>query len=161
MSPPPPLPRPAQRLHATITCQVKEKEIFFSLRKISHYNSLNSNHLLPYAWDVWEARRWDHRMVENRSCQPQRPLEPRPQESSRRSPRQQPRWTAAKPQSPDRWWRRYPPQQPQPPGWQWRPRQQRHLCWNKKEKLIQVQLFKNTDLSRFSPTPKNIIPQKY
>ena len=26
----------------------------------------------------------------------------------------------------------------------------------KKEKLIQVQLFKNTDLSRFSPTPKNL-----
>jgi hypothetical protein len=29
----------------------------------------------------------------------------------------------------------------------------------KKEKLIQVQLFKNTDLSRFSPTPKNLISQ--
>jgi hypothetical protein len=32
---------------------------------------------------------------------------------------------------------------------------------NKKEKLIQVQLFKNTDLSRFSPTPKNLISQKF
>jgi len=27
------------------------------------------------------------------------------------------------------------------------------------EKLLQVQLFKNTDLSRFSPTPKNLISQ--
>ncbi len=27
---------------------------------------------------------------------------------------------------------------------------------NKKEKLIQVQLFENTDLSRSSPTPKNL-----
>ncbi len=143
-SPPPPPPRPAPRLHAAEKQQVKIDKIFLLLHICKISNTREKSRLLPSAWDVHAVPCWDHRMMVKRQtprCQTPRPLEPRPQEPHRWNLPQQPRWKAATPQHQDRWWRLSQPQQPQPPGWRWRPRLPPHRCCNIKEKLIQVQLF--------------------